>query len=325
MRDCEAYMEQISVLLDGELGEYETEVLMAHLDTCPECRIFYDAFTSISENTASLAAAAPDGFAAGVMLGIEDDVRMRTLKRQRFGIGRITTVAACLAVVLFAASRLGRNDFSGGDASLLGSTEGLQNASSMAADAPEAAPEHRPFAAAGGDANFGSEKAASEEPEDFDTIVRTESGIGGALDDADYSTTVTEGEAHPAGAPQSGYVQEGGYAPQDEKITEIATIDASDNGLAQLAPPAATGAPAPPTVASLNAVLEYSNFLEVAANPGVFDFTTAPAMTMEAVADGEFLTITLWEADGKLYCGAGSVFYIAEGTLEGFLAFIAES
>ena len=299
MRDCEAYIEQISVLLDGELSEYETEVLMAHLDTCPECRIFYDAFTSISENTASLAVAAPEGFADGVMIAVENDIRIRTLKRRRFSIGRITTVAACLTVVLFAASRLSQNNFSGGNASLLGTTEGIQDESSKAADAPEAAEAPRIFAA-GGAPNFGS----GEEAEDLETIVNGDMADGGTRYDADYNTSIMESV----------------YAPEAGEIAGSEPDAIPDTAL-----PASTGAPTVLTVKSLDAVLGYSNFFESAASSGEVDLSGTPAMIIEADNEGEFLTITLWEADGKLYCGVGSTLYIAEGTLEGFLAFIAES
>ena len=37
---CEGYQEQVSQLVDNELGERESPALLAHLSTCKECRGF---------------------------------------------------------------------------------------------------------------------------------------------------------------------------------------------------------------------------------------------------------------------------------------------
>ncbi|MCD8357739.1 MAG: zf-HC2 domain-containing protein, partial [Oscillospiraceae bacterium] len=48
MKSCEAWQEQISADIDGELDAAERAALQAHLASCAECRAVYEAFSALS-------------------------------------------------------------------------------------------------------------------------------------------------------------------------------------------------------------------------------------------------------------------------------------
>ncbi|MGH2568969.1 MAG: anti-sigma factor family protein [Bacteroidota bacterium] len=62
------YQEQISRLIDGELGEHEQPLLFAHLGTCSECRGFLNATLALRSSMAS---------AGEIPIPHELDLRMR--------------------------------------------------------------------------------------------------------------------------------------------------------------------------------------------------------------------------------------------------------
>lgn len=95
----------ISAGVDGELSEEDSAALHAHLDACPDCRRVYDAFQCIGDAVRDDLVEPPELLAKGVMH------KVRSMERgdspRRFAFGKFTALAACLAVVLFAAGQFG--------------------------------------------------------------------------------------------------------------------------------------------------------------------------------------------------------------------------
>lgn len=103
MADCEKYIEQISALVDGELDPRQEAELRAHIGSCPDCRRVYDAFSAISGALGEELAEPPEMLAKGVMFKIK--VSQGKGAGRRFSFGRFTAIAACFAVIIFAAAR----------------------------------------------------------------------------------------------------------------------------------------------------------------------------------------------------------------------------
>ena len=109
MSHCNKYLEMASLCLDGELPESEEKELFEHLESCEECRKYFEAFKA-----ASLAldeVSAPEGFAAGVMDAVRAQAperkSVKSAKPRRRGlIARYAALAACLALVVAAGVKL---------------------------------------------------------------------------------------------------------------------------------------------------------------------------------------------------------------------------
>jgi len=67
MKRCEHYELLASLLLDGEATEAEQAELTAHLETCPECRAYFEDIKRIHEVFVQESAEVPGGFSAQVM------------------------------------------------------------------------------------------------------------------------------------------------------------------------------------------------------------------------------------------------------------------
>lgn len=111
MSNCDKYLEQASLYVDGELPEDELPGLLAHLKGCAECRRYYEAMKAVSGEIGETPA--PEGFAASVMSGIrasagevsraaEKPAESRRPKLRRAAVVRSAALAACLALVIAA-------------------------------------------------------------------------------------------------------------------------------------------------------------------------------------------------------------------------------
>lgn len=102
MIDCEKCREMISCLLDGELSQAEQSFVREHIAACPECRSVYDAFSAVSAQLHE-EEPLPDGLHEKIMSGIKAKPKKKT------GIVWIKylSVAACLALVIFAGAKSG--------------------------------------------------------------------------------------------------------------------------------------------------------------------------------------------------------------------------
>ena len=102
MPNCNEYQEMISRLLDDELCAEEAQMLHAHISECDECRRLYDAFSAVSGAIAGDMEEPPEELAAGIMFKVR---AVAAPKKRRFKISHYAALAACLAVVILAASR----------------------------------------------------------------------------------------------------------------------------------------------------------------------------------------------------------------------------
>ena len=100
------FEELIMAAVDGEITPEEEAELRAHVDTCQQCRAFWEAMEAVSGVTARDLPPAPEGFAAGVM----DAVRAQAPQKKK---GKILTLpfrsislAAIAALALWAGFRI---------------------------------------------------------------------------------------------------------------------------------------------------------------------------------------------------------------------------
>ncbi len=106
MKSCEAWQEQISADIDGELDAAERAALQAHLASCAECRAVYEAFSALSG--AWEPEPLPDSLHEKIMERISMARAAKTQRHQeRFlRLRPLALTAACLVVIvgtLFAA------------------------------------------------------------------------------------------------------------------------------------------------------------------------------------------------------------------------------
>ena len=111
MVDCEKFQEEISCLIDGELSPEELDLLHAHIAHCEDCRRMYAAFSAISTSLSEDLDEPPAELAPGIMFKIRNGAGPKRHFRH-FHVGKLAALAACLAVVIFAASYF--NIFRGG-------------------------------------------------------------------------------------------------------------------------------------------------------------------------------------------------------------------
>lgn len=155
-----AYKEQLSALLDGELRGAAREALLAHMETCADCRAYFAELTALRAALGDLEEYdAPEDFAAGVLARMrpEDTAgRIRagdaaafsgtnsgaakTVKHRAARRG-FAALAACAAVILLAVHALPNALRMGG---------GEQSAADSASNIVSASPASAPAAPAGG-------------------------------------------------------------------------------------------------------------------------------------------------------------------------------
>ncbi len=102
MTDCEKCREMISCLIDGELSQAEQSFVREHIAACPECRSVYDAFSAVSAQLHE-EEPLPDGLHEKIMSGI----KARPKKKTGIVWIKYLSVAACLALVIFAGAKSG--------------------------------------------------------------------------------------------------------------------------------------------------------------------------------------------------------------------------
>lgn len=100
--NCDEIREKISCMLDSQLSAEDSAVVTEHLSHCPECSRMYQAFQAISVSMAQLEDV-PDGFTESVMKNLSQSTPKHK-HHSRFAY--FTSLAACLALVIFAGSRL---------------------------------------------------------------------------------------------------------------------------------------------------------------------------------------------------------------------------
>lgn len=189
MHHCDKYQEIISALLDGELAEQEAAELHAHIAVCPECRRMYDAFRFISAEVSADLEEPPKELASGVMFKVRNTKTAAPKKRRK--ITHFAALAACLAVVVFAASQL--DTFKGGSFLSAADESAIYDAKVMSAEdclpIPEPESDAADFASVLADC---AESAPESAYDDYD---------GSVLVQNEQSKTSMESQTTPAGEP----------------------------------------------------------------------------------------------------------------------------
>ena len=103
--DCNEIREKISCMLDEELSPEDSAAVAEHLAKCPECMSVFEAFHAVSESIGELEEV-PQGFTEAVMKKLPKKAAAPK-KNRRLG-GYILSLAACLALVIFASGHLER-------------------------------------------------------------------------------------------------------------------------------------------------------------------------------------------------------------------------
>lgn len=98
------YKELLSALLDGELNERERAEVMAHLETCEDCRTYLAELSILRDALGEPEdVPVPEDFAAGVMARLHEEKQPRPAKKagawHKWG-----ALAACAAIVVLAAA-----------------------------------------------------------------------------------------------------------------------------------------------------------------------------------------------------------------------------
>ncbi|NLV85633.1 MAG: hypothetical protein GX025_00225 [Clostridiales bacterium] len=104
MESCKEHIDKISAMLDDELDDLEKAELLSHINSCPECRRVYDAFSFISSALSDGLAPPPEALAGSIMKKITD--KKENKKKRQPSLIRFAAIAACFALILFGASRL---------------------------------------------------------------------------------------------------------------------------------------------------------------------------------------------------------------------------
>ena len=130
MRTCNEYEELISCMIDGELDSSTQAELHAHIETCENCKLIYQAFSGISECMKDDMAEVPENLVPSVM---DKAAPQQISILQRYKWMRVVGAAACTALVIIGAGSLYL--FSGGTST--NSLSPTQNESAVMAEAPD--------------------------------------------------------------------------------------------------------------------------------------------------------------------------------------------
>lgn len=173
MISCEKTQELISCLIDNELNEKDRLEVLEHIKTCPECKAVYDAFSAVSENLGELEDA-PAHLTESIMSAVGSD----TPAKRKTPWVKYLSVAACLALVIFAGTKL--NAPKSSDAAVAGCPEAQETCDEEAADcdmapAAEESKNYSNFACDSVEGNFitRSDGTCAELSDDFIALLET--------------------------------------------------------------------------------------------------------------------------------------------------------
>lgn len=108
--NCGIYRKNISLLLDGLLAEPAVGRLLAHLDSCPECREVYEGMLAVNETLKSALLSCPrGGLAERVKERIASQGRVRETGRSMPLWGSVPLVAALVLIALGVGNFAGRS------------------------------------------------------------------------------------------------------------------------------------------------------------------------------------------------------------------------
>jgi len=99
MSVCDKYQELISCMLDEELSAEENAALAEHLQSCPECRAMFEAFSGLSAALKEGMEEAPESIRINVMAELRrSDIAAKKKKSKRRR--HFLTAAACLVLAV---------------------------------------------------------------------------------------------------------------------------------------------------------------------------------------------------------------------------------
>ena len=99
MKSCEEIEQLISCMIDGESSESEAAEVQKHIESCEQCKAFYTAVRTISEDFSDDLMTPPENFASGVMAKISNQKpkqKGKIITFRRF----VATAAACLVLAV---------------------------------------------------------------------------------------------------------------------------------------------------------------------------------------------------------------------------------
>ena len=106
MQACEAYIELMMQVIDGEATQQEEAALHAHLEQCETCRRLYEAYRAVDQSLQSAQEEPPEQLTAAIMNGIRAEKAQPKRWFQRY---RFTMIAAAAAVVILVSAKIGGN------------------------------------------------------------------------------------------------------------------------------------------------------------------------------------------------------------------------
>lgn len=301
MADCEKYIEMISSMVDGELSPEQEAELRAHIETCPDCRRVFDAFSNISSALSDDLEEPPEALAKGVMFrirGISGGKRPR-----RFIFGRFTAIAACIALLLIAGAKydwFGIGSDTSGDATM----ESLQTSDSCNGDTTSGSSASDGSTTGNDEMTF--ESSPSDSPE-------TDSDTG----EADDETGTDDGDSayYPADVPNLGLSDDSSTGKMDvssvkDRLDELFSTDGIKlYGEDVYDEPAEVSED---DTAGLSGLLSCVSIEETSA----FNSSVSPDYTL-VFSDDTSLFVRCAD-DGSLYCILEGTCYRAAGTAADF-------
>ena len=166
--NCQEALEAISAAIDGELSPDERAALDAHLASCPACTALFEELSGQSRLLRDLDCAVPAGLSARILASLPDraedggagskpNVTPFPVKKRPALWRRLGTLAACLALVIWAGAAFLPGAFAGrtgeaapGDAATYSAGGSGTDGAADAAKAPQHAPVPSPNGAIGG-------------------------------------------------------------------------------------------------------------------------------------------------------------------------------
>ncbi len=308
MPDCGHYQALISAKLDGELSPEEEAELQAHLESCPDCRLVYDAFLELSHAVAGLGEEPePADLTEKIMARVREEAGesakpAAAQPRRHWRWRSVLPLAACLILLI-------------GIAAFLPKLSAARTADSSAAGAGG---EEGLFYACAEDA--GEAAAAQEAPS-----AKEEEGAvpEAAPESAENSTSslqsVPAEDAEAAADGTAGAVEEPSATDAPQNGLEIVSAEVyldTEGGGPQY------------TVTDTAVLSEMAAFLEYTAINAPKVRLAEPAMVIElSMVSGTPDTVECWPWEGQLLCRFASTgaYYAAQGSQEELLTLLTDT
>ncbi|NCB51763.1 MAG: hypothetical protein EOM54_07785 [Clostridia bacterium] len=327
MNSCEKYREIISQMLDGELTEPQKTELIAHIADCRECARLYNAFASISLAIEDGLTDPPESLLTNIM----DEIHAQRCgspasRKPARRFGRLLALAACLAVVIFAAEK--SDFFSGGTSETLAATR----AESVSTDASDGTYVTNTATYDGAGAqNYGTDDGSDEDAlitatpfadEECEQVASSgghdeETAADNSTDRSDASVS-SESEAPAVGA------EKGEIAINEASVSlmGISAISVYDGQSEEPEPEPII------TVTDEMSIVLIMDLLEFSEAGDEIDVSGAPVFIFEVIrGDETSYSLSVWIVEGRLCCvsDADGVLYVAAGDAGDLFAFIADS